>query len=143
VWTFDPRPGQVSTFTPLHEATDLTLSEIGSTWASPSDNTDSYNVYFGIEPASLFFVGDTVGLLLDLVSVFPFYDYTYYWAIDAVNIFGVTAGAEVYFTTMAFRPPLPTGMNLDGSGTPTGENNMITIRKLVVVANSKIWYEQL
>lgn len=30
----------------------------------------------------------------------------------------------------AFDPPVP-----------TGENNMITIRKLVVAANSKIWYE--
>lgn len=147
VWTFDPRPGQVSTFTPLNTATDLTLSEVESTWVSPSANTDSYDIYFGLESGNLTLVDNTVGLLLDLVSVFPTYNYTYYWNIDAVNDFGVTSGNEVSFTTIAFYPPLPTGVTLDNdgnpTGTPTGINNMITVRRLVVAANSKIWYESI
>lgn len=45
-------------------------------------------------------------------------------------------------------PPTPTGMSMDEdtnelTGTPTGENNIITIRKLVGVAGSKVWFESI
>lgn len=46
----------------------------------------------------------------------------------------------------SFDPPLPSGVTLvDGvpTGTPTGESNMITIRKLVAAADNKIWYEDI
>lgn len=54
-----------------------------------------------------------------------------------------------------FYPPLPTGITLNESGTPpdnppgsqlgtpTGVNNMITVRKLIAAANSRIWVEDI
>ena len=150
IWNFDARPGQVDSFTPTNGATNLILSDVEVAWGLPSDNTDSYDVYFGIESGSLIFVDNTTLRLLELVNVFPAYDYTYYWVVNAVNDFGVTAGSEVLFTTIQFYPPTPPGVtwtdpgnNPGYTGTPTGENNMITIRRLVVAANSKIWIEDI
>ena len=77
---------------------------------------------------------------------FTNYGFPQYWRVDAVNDAGITQGDEWYLTTIAFDAIIPTGMSLvDGelTGTPTGENNMITVRRLVAAANSKIWYEDL
>lgn len=145
-WTFDPRPAQVSVFTPANGAADLILSAIGATWESPSANTTSYNVYFGLLPWDLTLVDSVGELLLDLVTVFPLYDWTYYWRVDSINDFGVTTGNEASFTTISFYPPLPSGVTLvDGipTGDPSGLNFIIALRKLVAAANNKIWYEDI
>lgn len=46
-----------------------------------------------------------------------------------------------------FSPPLPSGVTLDAEGNPTGdptgENNVITLRRLIVAANNKIFYEDI
>ena len=79
------------------------------------------------------------------------YNLGYSWRVDAVNEFGTTTGDTWTFTSLVFVPPLPPGSELldeegeegEQVGTPTGENNMITIRKLVAVANNRIWVEDI
>ncbi|KKM74654.1 hypothetical protein LCGC14_1398170 [marine sediment metagenome] len=71
-----------------------------------------------------------------------------FWAsVTAAPELDVTEVYEISVGPPAFSPPLPSGVTLDGdgnsTGTPTGENNMIVVKRLVVAANSKIWYEQI
>ncbi|MCK5608886.1 hypothetical protein KAR91_43840 [Candidatus Pacearchaeota archaeon] len=144
-------PGKPITPTPSHEASDITLHGTTGTWVS-GGNTDSYNVYYGTLSGFLELVeSGVVDLSLALVEgQFSVYGRISYWRVDAVNEAGIAVGDEWYFTTMLFGPPLPTGVTLDygedppvPTGTPTGENNMMTVRKLIAAANGKIWYEDL
>lgn len=72
---------------------------------------------------------------------------TYYWRIDATNDVDTTTGDEWSFTILEFDPPLPSGMSFSGdpddapTGTPTGESNMVTVRRLVAIAKNRLWYE--
>lgn len=144
-------PGKPINPTPTDEASDITLHSITGTWESGGD-TDSYNVYYGTLSGFLELVeAGVTDLSLDLVEEkFSVYGKISYWRIDAVNENGTTQGDEWVFTTMTFAPPLPTGYSLDYgedppvlAGTPTGESNMMTVRKLIVAANDKIWYEDI
>ena len=67
------------------------------------------------------------------------------WRIDAINDAGTTTGDVWTFAAMAFDPPLPSGVTLDENGNPTGdatgENNMMTVRRLIAAAQNKIFYE--
>ena len=87
------------------------------------------------------------------------HSYTYYWKVNTKNAFGVTEGDFWSFTTIDFdQPRVAYGLITGGSGAGpyddppgvegtdwqfTGENNLITIRKLVAAANNKIWYEEM
>ena len=144
-------PGKPINPTPTDAASDVTLHSTTGTWESGGD-TDSYNVYYGTLSGFLELVEEGVtDLSLPLVEgQFSVYGKISYWRIDAVNENGTTQGDEWVFTTMLFAPPLPTGYSLDYgedppvlTGTPTGESNMMTVRKLVVAANNKIWYEDI
>jgi len=151
IYSEDPLPGKPTTPYPSDEATGITLHDTSGTWES-GGNTDSYNVYYGTLSGFLELVEEGVtGLSLALVEGhFSVYGKISYWRVDAVNTQGTTQGDEWVFTTMSFAPPLPTGYTLDCSedppvltGTPTGVNNMMTIKKLVLAANNKIWYEDI
>lgn len=151
-WNFDARPRKVdgATTTPADEATGITLHSTTGSWIAPSANTTSYRALYGTLSGFLEEVGTTSDLSMVLVDDdFSVYGKISYWRIDAVNAFGTTQGDELWFTTMNFGPPLPTGYTLDHSGgeggvltgTPTGESGMMTVRRLVAAANDKIWYE--
>jgi hypothetical protein len=92
-------------------------------------------------------VSDKIGeLLYELTSEDnPLnYETEFTWRIDIVNEFGIAEGDNWTFTTIPFKPPLPTGITLVGgvpTGTASGLNNMITCKKLVVAAANKLWYE--
>lgn len=140
-------PGQATDPTPDIDASDVTLHSTTGTWVS-GGNTDSYNVYYGTLSGFLSLVGNTVELSMALVEgQFSVYGRISYWRVDAVNTAGITPGVEWAFTTMLFAPPLPTGVTLDEdgepTGTPTGENNMLTVKRLVAAANGKIWVEDI
>ena len=95
---------------------------------------ETYNVYFGLVSGSLELV--SVGQS-DLNLQVPFnleYDTAYQWRVDSIN--GETTTGDVWtFTTMSLAPPVP-------SGTPAnGLNGIITIKRLVAVADNKVWYE--
>jgi len=55
------------------------------------------------------------------------YGTTYYWRVDAFNEVGETAGDVWSFTTLELIPP-------DGAPTP---------RRLIGVANNRVWYEDI
>ena len=153
VWNFDARPAKVATTTPVDEDTGIKLNATTGGWESPSANSTSYDVYYGTLSGFLSLVSNTENLGYALVAdTFDNYGRTSYWRVDAVNQFGTTQGDELWFTTLVFAPPLPSGQSIEYSegdsgeepvivGTPTGENNMITIRKLVAAAANKIWIE--
>ena len=148
-WNFDPRPGKVDTTTPTHEASGVTLDDTTGSWDAPSDNTDSYDVYYGTLSGFLSLLGNTAELTYSLRSTnWPQYGEAYYWRVDATNDFGTTQGDELNFTTLIFYPPTPSGVtwsdpgNAAGyTGTPLGTNNMLTVRKLCAAAENTFYYE--
>jgi len=79
------------------------------------------------------------------------YNQGYSWRVDAINEFGTTTGDVWTFDSIDFHPPLVSGMSLtdvegeegEMTGTPTGQNNMITVRKLLAAANDRIWLEDI
>jgi len=130
--------------------TDITLDETPLEWAAGDPAGDTYEVYFSIQgddwetvPVGEAQAGLTWAIAFGLLG----YGIEYSWRIDATNEYGTTEGTVWTFTAMAFAPPLPTGVTLDAegepTGTPTGESGMVTVRRLVVAANDKIWYEDI
>ncbi len=97
----------------------------------------TYNVYFGLASGSLELVSAGQS---DLNLQVPFaleYSTQYQWRVDSVESGETTTGDVWTFTTMAFAPPTPAGGGAAGSGL----NNMVTIRRLVAVANNKVFFE--
>lgn len=149
--------------TPSDTADDVTLDQQTITWED-GGNATSYNVYYGDTSGDLTLVSEgQAGLsytIWDTTLGSPFdYLITRYWRVDAVNASGTTTGDEWSFVTIDF-DQLQVSYRLisggsgngpydDPPGTQgtdweyTGLNNMITVRRLVVAANSKIWYESI
>jgi len=115
----------------------------------------TYNVYMGTESCNLTKILDTSPFATMATSYLAtvvgnaIYKTDYYWRVDTVNDFGITEGDEWTFKTILFNPPLTSGMsfgggdNYDFTGTPNGENNMITVRWLVAIAKDALFYEEL
>lgn len=109
---------------------------------------ETYNVNFGIDEDLHLVASELSATELD-IEFGPFdYGTTYTWRVDATNEYGTTIGDEWTFTALEFAPPLPTGVTMvDGTlesgtaGSPTGENNMMTVKRLMAAAQNKIWYE--
>ncbi len=157
-WTFtveaDPAPSKAINPAPTDAANNVTLDQATITWENGGGAT-SYDVYYGDTSGNLTLVSSgQAGLsftITDITLGSPFeYVITRYWRIDSVNDFGTTTGDEWSFTTMSFAPPLPSGVSMvDGTpaggttGTPSGLNNMITVKRLVAAANNKFWYESI
>lgn len=146
--------------TPEHKASDTTLDETAITWEDGGGG-ETYDVYF--RTFGQFFekiASDITDLFVPTgISAYS-YGQLYFWCVIAKNEsgsnyappdgFGLGYGGTIwYFNAILFEPPLSSGITLsyagadDGvpTGTPTGENNMITIKKLVAVANDLIWIE--
>ena len=134
--------------TPEHKESGISLSSTTVTWED-GGGADAYNIYYGTLSGFLTLVAEGV-TDLEIVLIagnFDHYGEVYYWRVDAVNDAGTTQGDEWYFTALIFDPVLPTGTSLDEdgepTGDPTGENNMITIKRLVAAAKNAIWYEEI
>ncbi|KKK50275.1 hypothetical protein LCGC14_3126670, partial [marine sediment metagenome] len=76
------------------------------------------------------------------------YNTIYNWRVDTVTETETITGDTWSFTCLLFAPPFPTGVTLDygedppvPTGTPTGVNNMVTLKRLVAAANNKVYYE--
>ena len=149
-WNFDARPVKTNTPSPIDAVSDITLDETPLSWVD-GGNADTYNVYFGEQGN----VEQVASLQADVEWIIIFgtlgYNITYEWRIDSVNDFGVTTGDTWSFDSIIFAPPTAgasggAGGGGGGGGTgeessPTGENNMITLRRLIAAAQNKIWYE--
>lgn len=76
------------------------------------------------------------------------YDTTYSWFVRKDLGGGNSIDSDTWsFTTMTYAPPAhstrtrpPYGGGADIT-VPTGENNIITVQRLIAVANDKFWYE--
>jgi len=142
--------------TPANGATDVTLDQATISWEDGGGAT-SYNVYYGENEEGLTLVSEgqseTSFTITGIDYGSPFeYVVSRAWRIDAINEYGTTTGDVWTFTTIKLNPPLATGLSLDSgggnegtgtTGTPTGENNIITIKRLVAAAANTIWYEDI
>ena len=96
---------------------------------------ETYDVYFGLASGSLELVSAGQSeLSIEVIAALE-YNTTYQWRVDAVIGENVTTGDVWTFTTMPFTPPSPSG----GGG--AGLNNMVTIKRMVAVADNKVFYE--
>jgi len=154
-------PGKPTNPSPTDALTDITLDETPLSWDASVDGTaDTYEVYFRKSGDAWVLVGEAQAGV-DWAIVFGTLDYetTYEWRIDATNIYGTTIGDTWSFGSISYdQIQVSHRLIWGGSGSGpyddppgtqgtdweyTGLNNMITIRRLVVAANSKIWYESI
>jgi len=150
--------------TPADNATGITLDDTILTWED-GGRAETYDVYF--RPYGEFFrkiASDITDTFTDAIVALTVafnghysYGELYEWVVIAKNEYGsnynppvdygIGYGGTVWqFNAMVFDPPLPSGVTLeDGepTGTPTGESNMITVKRLVAAANDRIWYEDI
>jgi len=145
-------PGKPTNPSPTHEATNITLDETPLSWDASDPAADTYEIYFREQGDDWELVGEAQAGTEWAISFGTLgYNKTYEWRIDATNVYGTTTGDTWDFGSISYAPPLPTGITLDGSGegdgnptgTPTGENNMFTIKRLIIAANNKIYYEDI
>jgi hypothetical protein len=95
----------------------------------------TYDVYFGL-PGNLVLVSEgQAGTSLQITTPL-FYDTEYAWRVDAIEDEEITTGDEWTFTTMAIISP-----TASGGATPNGKNNIVTLKRLVVATDNKIYYE--
>lgn len=103
VWTFDPRPGKVTTPVPSNSGTGISKGLSTVSWAAGL-YADSYNVvlsWFGgvTNP-------NTSGTSYDFGALTPLsfnplsYNTEHTWRIDSVNVWGTTTGDTWSFTTL-------------------------------------------
>jgi hypothetical protein len=147
-WSFDTNilPGKPTNPSPADDATDITLDETSLSWDASDPAADTYEIYFRIQGDDWGLVGEAQAGVEWAISFGTLnYGTTYEWRVDATNAYGTTTGDTWTFGSIVFDPPLPTGITLDAegepAGTPTGENNMYTIKRLIIAANNKIFYE--
>lgn len=62
------------------------------------------------------------------------------WGYSTVVGWTLNDGRDLFFETLIINNP-PTVSTHPVSGNMTGDNGMITIRRIVAAANNKIWYE--
>lgn len=100
---------------------------------------ETYEIYFREQGDSWELIG-VAQAGTELVLDFGTLDYnkTYEWRVDATNEYGTTTGDTWNFGTIVLDPP-----SWNNAGAGIGDNNMVTLRRLVAAANSKIWYEDI
>lgn len=144
-------PAKATTPVPADDAVSIIKNQLTTGWAD-GGGTDDFDVYFGVQGSTTLRVSGQAGISWVITDTL-LYNTVYEWRIDSNNSAGTTTGDTWLFTILVFDPPLPTGITLAGSGgpngegTPTGdasgENNIVTIRKLIAVANNKFWIEDI
>ncbi len=155
-------PIKAKTPAPIDTFTGMTLDYQAFSWVSGTDtppDEEVYNIYWGTTSDDLSEIvhqGSSTSMaaayLIAAIGA-GLYNETYYWRVDTYwpSTDKTADGDEWWFSSIDFSPPLPTGLTLTGgdgdegdiTGTPSGLNFMTAIRKLVVAANSKIWYEDI
>ena len=108
---------------------------------------ETYDVYFGTPGNLVQIATGQSGLSIAVPSVLE-YNIVYNWRVDSINEAGITTGDTWSFTALLFAPPFPTGVTLDygedppaPTGTANGLNSMVTLKRIVVAADNKVFYE--
>jgi len=162
-WTFttedDLRPGKPTNPSPTDAATDITLDQTPLEWAD-GGNTDTYEIYFRASGDDWTLVGVSQA---GITWTIPFgsidYDITYEWRVDATNVYGTTTGDTWSFGAITFdcirtsyvlitggsgAGPYDDPPGVEGiDWSYTGLNFITALRKLVGIANSKVWFEDI
>jgi len=154
-------PGKPTNPSPIDTGTNITLDESPLSWDASDPAADTYEVYFRIQGAAW---GNPVGesqaeIEWAVTAGLLGYTTTYEWRVDATNIVGTTTGNTWSFGSITFDQLRVSYVLISGgsgagpyddpAGTEgtdwawTGENNMLTVKRLVVAAESKIWYEDI
>ena len=155
-------PGKPTNPSPTDAVSDITLDESPLSWDASDPAADTYEVYFRESGGDWELVGVAqAGLEWTIDFGTLNYGTTYEWRIDATNVYGTTTGDTWTFDTLVFSWVLTSYRLLPGGsgagygpyddppgteGTDwawTGENTMLTVKRLVAAANSKIWYESI
>lgn len=154
-------PGKPTNPSPTDAISDITLDETPLSWdASVDASADTYEIYFRESGGDWELVGIAqVGVSWDIAFGILDYETTYEWRIDATNVYGTTTGGTWTFGSISYDQirvsyRLISGGNGAGpyddppgtEGTDwawTGLNNMISVRRLVVVAYNKVYYENI
>ena len=156
-------PGAPTNPSPTDTDTDITLDETPLSWdASTNETADTYEVYFRESGDDWELVGVAqVGVEWTIDFGILAYETTYEWRIDATNIYGTTTGDTWTFDTIDFdqirvsyrllpggagagHGPYDDPPGVEGTDWAwTGENTMLTVRRLVVAIDNKIWVEDL
>ncbi len=142
---FEVMPSIVTIVSPADGGSSISVTPTLQWAAGATYPPDSYVVYLGETSGSLEAISGSIEATeLEITSGLS-YNTTYYWRVDSIDQNSTVEGTEWSFTTSAFAPPLPSGVTLDSDGEPTGTasglNGMITMQRLVVAANDKVFYE--
>jgi hypothetical protein len=100
---------------------------------------DVYDVYFGPTTTGPVLISLGQAALSLVIPYTLEYDTEYTWRVDVFDGVYVTTGDEWTFTTAAFAPPAASLHPV--SGLITGDNGMVTIRRLVACSDNKVFYE--
>ena len=156
-----PAPGQPTIVSPTPTGvTDITLDETPLEWAAGDPAGDTYEIYFRESGDAWVLVGEAqAGVTWTIDFGTLAYGTTYQWRIDATNVYDTTEGATWSFDTIDFDQlrvsyvlisggsgagPYDDPAGVEGTDWSwTGLNNMLTVRRLVVVAYNKVYYENL
>ena len=124
--------------TPADSATDVALSTSQISWEF-SDDEATYDVYFGpTGNMTLRSSAQAETTWTIPAGVLANYSSVYQWRIDATTGGDTLTGTVWSFTTLVFAPPAVSGNEYGGDG---GKNLMRTVRRLLVAAANKIYYE--
>ncbi len=139
---FDIMPDIVTNPDPINTASSIGHDGLTLSWdAATPYPANTYDVYFGTTSGSLERIAtDRETESITITSPLG-WNTIYYWRIDSVDLNRASEGTEWSFTTLVFVPPVPSGGEggeLDGQG---GTNMMRVVRRLLVAANNKIFYE--
>jgi hypothetical protein len=148
---------------PTNASTSVTLDQATISWED-GGNADTFDVYYGPDADNLSLVSSaqagTSFTIFEQDYGSPFdYEINRAWRIDSTNQYGTTTGDVWTFTTMTFDQIRTSYRLIDGGsgsgpfdsppgvqGTDwewTGENNIITVRRLLAAAKDAIWYESI
>lgn len=127
--------------TPADSASSIAMAPL-LTWEldGPQGDDDYFFIYLGTSSPPAFQQGWIITPKLQILSGLVA-NTTYYWQVHVANTQGWSESEIWSFTTRSFAPPAP---SLDsGTGLPTGENAMTTVRRLIAAARNRIYYEDI
>ncbi len=127
--------------TPTDSASNVNLNTNQLSW-DDGGGAETYDVYLGPTGNMTLRSFDQAGTTWNIPSGALSYNTNYEWRIDSINAQGLTTGDTWSFTTLVFAPPVPSGGGGGEHGSGEGGKNLMrTVRRLLVAAANKIYYE--
>lgn len=149
--TTEPLPSTPTLESPLNGATNYYLNSdwlLQLMWDDEDEEDISvYTVWF-FDPAVGWIAQNDrtrysiLGLYMWLGRTLE-YNTTYQWFVRK-TIDGVDYDSDVWsFTTTTFKPPAASTQDKGGVDVPTGENSVLTVKRLVICQKNRVFYEDI